>query len=223
MAVWVKFLIILCAGTDALRRYAFAVSCASFVNTYAGPIALGKITWKVWGILSRHLTIFDAPIPQYYIVYVVWDLFECVVIYFCAVETKGRTLWVILEPNPESANIKPLGRSWMKSSRWWAKFYFYDASLLTDGFFQDPHPVKASIVKHKIAVVEKAGKTVVVHDEIAWRSSSFYTKASCIRPYASKWVSLLPVFHLCGVALSKLQFETFFLHRYDLLLLLGKR
>ncbi|KAF8806340.1 general substrate transporter [Phlegmacium glaucopus] len=52
----------------------FAVSCASFVNTYAGPIALGRITW------------------HYYIVYVVWDLFECVVIWFCAIETKGRTL-----------------------------------------------------------------------------------------------------------------------------------
>jgi len=54
--------------------YAFAVSCASFVNTYAGPIALGRIQWK------------------YYIVYIAWDLFECVVIYFFAVETKGRTL-----------------------------------------------------------------------------------------------------------------------------------
>ncbi|KAF9057903.1 general substrate transporter [Panaeolus papilionaceus] len=68
------------------RIYALAVSCASFVNTYAGPIALEKITWK------------------YYIVYVAWDLFECVVIYFCAVETKGRTLEELDEifaaPNP---------------------------------------------------------------------------------------------------------------------------
>lgn len=93
--------------------YAFAVSCASFVNTYAGPIALGKITWK------------------YYIVYVVWDLFECAVIYFCAVETKGRTLEEL------------------------------------DEIFEDHHPVKASIAKHKIAVVEKAGKTVIVKDEVA--------------------------------------------------------
>ncbi|KAF8165590.1 general substrate transporter [Crassisporium funariophilum] len=57
-----------------MAMYAFAVSCASFVNTYAGPIALGKIQWR------------------YYIVYVVWDLFEAAVIWFCAVETKGRTL-----------------------------------------------------------------------------------------------------------------------------------
>jgi hypothetical protein len=33
-----------------------------------------------------------TPYSQYYIVYVVWDLFECAVIWFCAVETKGRTL-----------------------------------------------------------------------------------------------------------------------------------
>lgn len=32
-------------------------------------------------------------VNQYYIVYIVWDLFECVVIWFCAVETKGRTLY----------------------------------------------------------------------------------------------------------------------------------
>ncbi|PPQ71097.1 hypothetical protein CVT24_009848 [Panaeolus cyanescens] len=66
--------------------YALAVSCASFVNTYAGPIALERITWK------------------YYIVYIAWDLFECAVIYFCAVETKGRTLEELDEifaaPNP---------------------------------------------------------------------------------------------------------------------------
>ncbi|GLB34073.1 putative major facilitator superfamily sugar transporter (TC 2.A.1.1) family protein [Lyophyllum shimeji] len=93
--------------------YAFAVSCASFVNTYAGPIALGRITWR------------------YYIVYVVWDLFECAVIYFFAVETKGRTLEELNE------------------------------------IFEDRNPVKASIAKHKIAVVEKAGKTVIVKDEVA--------------------------------------------------------
>lgn len=61
-------------SAKGMALYAFAVSCASFVNTYAGPIALGRITWK------------------YYIVYIAWDLFECIVIFFCAVETKGRTL-----------------------------------------------------------------------------------------------------------------------------------
>ncbi len=33
-----------------------------------------------------------TTIPQYYIVYVVWDLFECLIIFFFAIETKGRTL-----------------------------------------------------------------------------------------------------------------------------------
>ncbi|RXW24714.1 hypothetical protein EST38_g1192 [Candolleomyces aberdarensis] len=57
-----------------MATYALAVSCASFVNSYTGPIALERIQWRL------------------YIVYVVWDLFECLVIWFCAVETKGRTL-----------------------------------------------------------------------------------------------------------------------------------
>jgi len=80
---------------------ALAVNCASFVNTYAGPIALKNITWK------------------YYIVYIVWDLFECVVIYFCAIETKGRTLEEL------------------------------------DEIFESPNPVKASITKHEVTIVEK--------------------------------------------------------------------
>ncbi|KAJ3516285.1 hypothetical protein NLJ89_g1216 [Agrocybe chaxingu] len=75
-----------------MALYAFAVSCASFVNTYAGPIALGRITWR------------------YYIVYIAWDLFECAVIWFCAVETKGRTLEELNEifedPNPVKASTR---------------------------------------------------------------------------------------------------------------------
>ncbi|KAH9482516.1 Lactose permease [Psilocybe cubensis] len=77
-----------------MALYALAVSCASFVNTYAGPIALANITWK------------------YYIVYIVWDLFECLVIWFCAVETKGRTLEELNEifedPNPVKASTRKL-------------------------------------------------------------------------------------------------------------------
>ncbi|KAG6885607.1 hypothetical protein C0993_012354 [Termitomyces sp. T159_Od127] len=90
---------------------AFVVSCASFVNTYAGPIALGRIAWK------------------YYIVYIVWDLIECVIIFFCAVETKGRTLEEL------------------------------------DEIFASPHPVKASIQRHKISVVGKAGKTLIIEED----------------------------------------------------------
>ncbi|KAJ7284054.1 general substrate transporter [Mycena rebaudengoi] len=75
-----------------MAMYAFAVSCASFVNTYAGPIALQNIGWK------------------YYCVYVAWDLFECVVIYFFVVETRGRTLEELNEifedPNPVKASIR---------------------------------------------------------------------------------------------------------------------
>ncbi|KAG6832173.1 hypothetical protein H0H92_004904 [Tricholoma furcatifolium] len=91
-----------------MALYAFAVSCASFVNTYAGPIALGRITWR------------------YYIVYIAWDLFECVMIYFFAVETKGRTLEEL------------------------------------DEIFGSPNPMRASIQKHRLTVVKREGKTVVV-------------------------------------------------------------
>jgi sugar porter (SP) family MFS transporter len=91
-----------------MALYALFVSCASFVNTYAGPIALQKIAWK------------------YYIVYVAWDLFECVVIWFCVVETRGRTLEEL------------------------------------DEIFQDPHPVRASLRKRKVAVVEGTGDVQAV-------------------------------------------------------------
>ncbi|TRM68230.1 general substrate transporter [Schizophyllum amplum] len=72
--------------------YSLAVSCASFVNTYAGPIALERIQWK------------------YYIVYVVWDIFECAMIWFFAVETMGRTLEELAEifsdPHPVRASLR---------------------------------------------------------------------------------------------------------------------
>ncbi|KAJ7855853.1 general substrate transporter [Mycena leptocephala] len=89
-----------------MALYALFVSCASFVNTYAGPIALQRITWR------------------YYIVYIVWDLFECVVIWFCVVETRGRTLEELNE------------------------------------IFEDPHPVRASLRKRKVAVINKEGREV---------------------------------------------------------------
>ncbi|KAJ7639189.1 hypothetical protein FB45DRAFT_904923 [Roridomyces roridus] len=75
-----------------MAMYALGVSCASFVNAYAGPIALQRIGWK------------------YYIVYVAWDLFECVVIWFCVVETRGRTLEELNEifedPHPVQASLR---------------------------------------------------------------------------------------------------------------------
>ena len=83
------------AKADILHSYSLAVSCASFVNTYAGPIALERIKWKVR--LPFHVASMNLPLSlfQYYIVYVVWDIFECCMIWFFAVETKGRTLCVI--------------------------------------------------------------------------------------------------------------------------------
>ena len=34
-------------------RNALAINCASFVNVYAGPIALGRIGWKVSDVTSQ--------------------------------------------------------------------------------------------------------------------------------------------------------------------------
>jgi len=89
--------------------YSLAVSCAGLVGTYAGPIALQNIQWK------------------YYIVYVCWDLFEAVMIYLFAVETRGRTLEELNE------------------------------------IFESPNPVKASLEKKKIAVLEKGGQVEVLN------------------------------------------------------------
>ncbi|KAJ3841779.1 general substrate transporter [Lentinula raphanica] len=93
--------------------YSLAVSCAGLVGNYAGPIALQRIGWK------------------YYIVYVCWDIFECTMIWFFAVETRGRTL--------EELN----------------------------DIFEAPNPVKASLAKKKIAVVEKGGQVEVMDVENA--------------------------------------------------------
>ncbi|KAJ3722677.1 general substrate transporter [Lentinula raphanica] len=93
--------------------YSLAVSCAGLVGNYAGPIALQRIGWK------------------YYIVYVCWDIFECMMIWFFAVETRGRTL--------EELN----------------------------DIFEAPNPVKASLAKKKIAVVEKGGQVEVMDVENA--------------------------------------------------------
>ena len=52
------------------------LSLAALVNNFAGAVAFQKIGWK------------------YMLVPAVWDAVETVVIWFCAVETKGRTLYV---------------------------------------------------------------------------------------------------------------------------------
>ncbi|KAJ3741040.1 general substrate transporter [Lentinula detonsa] len=94
-----------------MAMYSLAVSCAGLVGNYAGPIALQNIGWK------------------YYIVYVCWDIFECTMIWFFAVETRGRTL--------EELN----------------------------DIFESPNPVKASLAKKKIAVMEKGGQVEVMDVE----------------------------------------------------------
>ncbi|KAF5382700.1 hypothetical protein D9615_002928 [Tricholomella constricta] len=59
---------------------------ATLINTFGLPVALEKIGWKV------------------YVIFLAWDLFEVIVIYFFVVETKGITLEEINEifeqPNP---------------------------------------------------------------------------------------------------------------------------
>ncbi|KAJ7212128.1 general substrate transporter [Mycena pura] len=56
------------------NRYTFVASTASLVNTYATPIALANIQWKL------------------YFVFIAWDVFACVLIWIFAVETSGKTL-----------------------------------------------------------------------------------------------------------------------------------
>ncbi|KAJ5625739.1 hypothetical protein N7510_002048 [Penicillium lagena] len=64
--------------------------CASFVNTFAAPVALSKIGY--W----------------FYVFFVLWDVLEFCVIYMFFVETKGRTLEELDEvfeaPNPRKAS-----------------------------------------------------------------------------------------------------------------------
>ncbi len=54
--------------------FGFTSGLASFVNTFAAPVALKRI--KYW----------------FYVFFVFWDCFEFLFIYFFFVETKGRTL-----------------------------------------------------------------------------------------------------------------------------------
>ncbi|KAJ6481655.1 hypothetical protein C8R45DRAFT_1002552 [Mycena sanguinolenta] len=61
------------------------------VNDYAGSIEFRSIAWK------------------YILVWAVWDVVETAVIWFCAVETKGRTLEelddIFEDPHPVAASL----------------------------------------------------------------------------------------------------------------------
>ncbi|KAF7288563.1 MFS domain-containing protein [Mycena chlorophos] len=59
---------------NGVAMYTFAASLASLISTYATPIALDNIGWRL------------------YFVFIGWDLLACVLIYCFAVETSGKTL-----------------------------------------------------------------------------------------------------------------------------------
>ena len=73
-----------------MGAYQAVVNVISFINTFAGPIAIGKIGYK------------------YIYVFVGWDIIEAALWYFFGVETNGRTLEELDEvfsaPNPVAAS-----------------------------------------------------------------------------------------------------------------------
>ncbi|KAF8544386.1 general substrate transporter [Trichophaea hybrida] len=75
-----------------LGMYNLIVNFASFFNTYAIPTSWEKITWR------------------FYFLYIAWDVFEVIFIYFFFVETKGRTLEAINEifeaPYPKKRSVQ---------------------------------------------------------------------------------------------------------------------
>ncbi|KAJ7134608.1 general substrate transporter [Mycena epipterygia] len=79
---------------NGVALYTLVTSCASFIITFATPIALANIQWRL------------------YCVFIAWDVFACVLIWFFAVETSGRTLEelnVIFEDrHPVAASRKPV-------------------------------------------------------------------------------------------------------------------
>lgn len=70
----------------------FMVNCVNVLNTYVPPVAIANSGWK------------------FYILYVVWDAFGVLVIYFTFVETRGRSLEELDElfehPNPKKASLE---------------------------------------------------------------------------------------------------------------------
>ncbi|KAI3607710.1 protein phosphatase 2c ptc3 [Moniliophthora roreri] len=74
------------ARAKGLAFLNLVTQAASLINTFGLPVALEKIGWKT------------------YVIFVAWDAFECVIIYFFIVETKYLTLEEIGEvfeqPNP---------------------------------------------------------------------------------------------------------------------------
>lgn len=69
---------------------ALAVNAAGLLNQFAWPVALAKIGWKT------------------YIIFVVWDAIQTVVIYFLLPETKNRTVCYIIHFPPSPSFSFPL-------------------------------------------------------------------------------------------------------------------
>lgn len=75
-----------------MGMYNLVVNIAAFFNTYAIPVVFGRLKWR------------------FYFIYIAWDAFEAIFIYFFFVETKGRTLEEINEifeaPYPKKKSIQ---------------------------------------------------------------------------------------------------------------------
>ncbi|KAF8917115.1 general substrate transporter [Mucidula mucida] len=80
------------ARAKGLAFLNICTQASSCINTFGLPVALEKLTWKV------------------YLIFTIWDAFESVVIYFFVVETKNLTLEEISEvfeqPNPRNYSIQ---------------------------------------------------------------------------------------------------------------------
>ncbi|KPM39227.1 Lactose permease [Neonectria ditissima] len=81
---------------NGMMIFQITSGCASFVNTFAAPVAMENI--KYW----------------FYVFFVFWDIFEFAFIYLFFVETKGRTLEeldaVFEAKNPRKASTRKVAR-----------------------------------------------------------------------------------------------------------------
>ncbi|KAJ6584954.1 general substrate transporter [Mycena capillaripes] len=82
--------------TKGLAFLGLCTQSASLITTFGMPSAISALKWKI------------------YLVYMVWDIFEWIVIYFFVVETKGLSLEEITDvfeqPNPRKYSTQKLKR-----------------------------------------------------------------------------------------------------------------
>ncbi|KAJ7126371.1 hypothetical protein C8R43DRAFT_704910 [Mycena crocata] len=88
---FVRCLLPCTSSTGPHFRFALIESLAAVVNNFAGAVAFQKIGWK------------------FILAFAVWCALETIVVWYCAVETKGRTLEELDEifenPHPISASL----------------------------------------------------------------------------------------------------------------------